>query len=216
MEYSIDMLREVGNDAGLSWSARSMLNLACEFIDETDNAEAFREYARAQADSEKAEGSSIEAECHADDYVFTAKFNAVPWFKQAFDSEILKLAACDWGGDYPADAVAHFMSDIDSDIADMFGYLGKKDVGFECHVDADPAMAWLGDFKTNLWKFILWAQEQEDPLYVLGDAAEELKEDDLPAMCECDNTHQEKDTVCLWCLCHGRSKWADPEVKEDV
>lgn len=36
----------------------------------------------------------------------------------------------------------------------------------------------------------------------------------LPPKCECDNTHEQNDTVCRWCWAHGRRKWNDPEVKE--
>ena len=32
--------------------------------------------------------------------------------------------------------------------------------------------------------------------------------------CECDNTHQQNDTVCMWCWNRGRRKWNDPEVCE--
>jgi len=32
--------------------------------------------------------------------------------------------------------------------------------------------------------------------------------------CECDNTHEQNDTVCRWCWAHGRRKWADPEVQK--
>ena len=30
--------------------------------------------------------------------------------------------------------------------------------------------------------------------------------------CECDNTHQQNDTVCSWCWNRGRRKWNDPEI----
>jgi hypothetical protein len=33
--------------------------------------------------------------------------------------------------------------------------------------------------------------------------------------CECDNTHEENDTVCRWCWGHGRRKWLDPDVPDD-
>lgn len=32
--------------------------------------------------------------------------------------------------------------------------------------------------------------------------------------CECDNGHQQNDTVCRWCWDHGRRHWNDPEVQE--
>lgn len=33
-------------------------------------------------------------------------------------------------------------------------------------------------------------------------------------VCECDNTHQATDTVCMWCWNRGRRKWNDPEVDD--
>lgn len=36
------------------------------------------------------------------------------------------------------------------------------------------------------------------------------EEDDLPPSCECDNTHENNDTVCRFCWSHGRRKWDDP------
>lgn len=33
-----------------------------------------------------------------------------------------------------------------------------------------------------------------------------------PNGCECDNTHEQNDTVCRWCWSRGRRKWNDPEV----
>lgn len=32
------------------------------------------------------------------------------------------------------------------------------------------------------------------------------------AACECDNTHEQNDTVCRWCWAQGRRKPSDPEV----
>lgn len=100
----------------------------------------------------------IKAEVHSDDHNIEVEFDAVPWFQQATDDEILDLAGCGWGGDYPADAVARFFSDSNSvgdalnqDIAGLFDYLEiikndpfKEDQsGFECHVDEASAMKWL-------------------------------------------------------------------------
>ena len=35
-----------------------------------------------------------------------------------------------------------------------------------------------------------------------------------PPSCECDNTHDQNDTVCRWCWAKGRRKPSDPEVEE--
>ena len=90
----------------------------------------------------------IKAECHADDQVLRATFDATPWFEQASCEDIGKLAACDWGGDYPADEVAQFMAEQDGEVRKMFQYLDiVGNLGFECHVDRDDAIAWLRMFR---------------------------------------------------------------------
>ncbi len=91
---------------------------------------------------------TINAECHSDDRVREADFDATPWFRQASAESIAGLAACGWGGDYPADGVAHFMAEHNEEVGKVFQYLDlvsdKKDApGFECHVDETDAMAWL-------------------------------------------------------------------------
>lgn len=96
----------------------------------------------------------IRAEAHSDDRVHEVNFDATPYFQQAKSEEIAALAACDWGGDYPADAVAQFCAEHEPKLAQLFSYLesianvpSKKDEsGFECHVTSEDALAWL---KTN-------------------------------------------------------------------
>jgi hypothetical protein len=82
-------------------------------------------------------------------------FDAVRWFEQASDDEILALAECGWGGDYPADNVASFFEGAHGEITEMFQHIGhmqktRNAVGFECHVDEDEAMAWLDANKPEL------------------------------------------------------------------
>jgi hypothetical protein len=90
----------------------------------------------------------IKADCHSDDRIYEAKFDAVKWFEQAKPEEILALANCDWGGDYPADEVALFMAEHNEDIEAMFTYIDKvantrRACGFECHVNEEDARKWL-------------------------------------------------------------------------
>lgn len=90
----------------------------------------------------------IKAECHSDDRVRKANFDATPWFVQASAESIGALAKCGWGGDYPADGVSHFMAEHDEEVGKVFQYLelvaDKKDApGFECHVDEADALTWL-------------------------------------------------------------------------
>ena len=96
----------------------------------------------------------ITAEAHSDDRMFEVPFDATFWFQQASDQEILKLAKCDWGGDYPADHVAEFMADHFPYLASMFKYIIRRDTGFECYVTGPEAMAWLKANKPELAKQI--------------------------------------------------------------
>lgn len=103
----------------------------------------------------------IRAEVHSDDHVFKADFDATKWFEQASDEEIIALILCGFGGDYPADAVAHFMAEHDSNVARVFQYLefGPKmpdgdTVGFECHVSDSDASMWIQKHKPELASLI--------------------------------------------------------------
>jgi hypothetical protein len=68
----------------------------------------------------------ITTEVHTDDYVAEAKFDAEPWFQQATDKQILALAGCQFGGDYPADEVAQWFDGKHEEVSDVFRYLGHK------------------------------------------------------------------------------------------
>jgi hypothetical protein len=100
----------------------------------------------------------IKAEVHSDDHVVEHNFDATKWFRLATDENIIKLAQCGWGGDYPADNVAIFMAEQDSGVADVFKYLEliakdpmKKDChGFECHVDEEQARSWIAKHRPHL------------------------------------------------------------------
>lgn len=92
---------------------------------------------------------SISATIKDDLHTLTVQFDCVPWFLQASDEDILQLARCDFGGDEPADRVGMFMADTNEQVADVFKLLellnsrGRDRVGFEVHVNADQAEAWL-------------------------------------------------------------------------
>lgn len=102
----------------------------------------------------------IGAECHSDDWVVEVKFNALEWFKNATDEEILSLASCGWGGDYASDAVAHFMEEKDEKVDDMFKYLKlassqRYSPGFECNItDVYAALCWLKENRPDVLKTI--------------------------------------------------------------
>lgn len=105
----------------------------------------------------------IKAECHSDDRCIEVNFDATPWFEQASEKEILDLANCGWRGDYPSDAVAHFMADLNDEVAEMFSYLGMRakieTIGFECSVNSEDALIWLRANRPAYWTQILQAEE---------------------------------------------------------
>ena len=92
--------------------------------------------------------------------MYAAEFNAVAWFEQAEDSEILKLAEEDWGNGYAADDVGMFMADHVPDVQKMFDYLEhynqahKEPIGWACTVNAGDALAWLKAHRPQLYPSI--------------------------------------------------------------
>lgn len=100
------------------------------------------------------EALPIHAECHTDDYAFEYEFDAGRWFEQATVEQIIALARCGWGGDYPADAVAEWMAQQDERLGLLFSYLELaakgKTVGFECHVSERDANRWLGEHRPSV------------------------------------------------------------------
>jgi hypothetical protein len=96
-------------------------------------------------------GFIVPAEVHSDDYEQETKFDALPWFQQASDEEIVALAKCEWGGDYPADAVAQHLSDSDPEIQTVLEWAEDHDgIGFECHVEEAAARKWIAENKPHL------------------------------------------------------------------
>jgi hypothetical protein len=97
----------------------------------------------------------IAASANSDDRWVEVHFDAAPWFHQASDQEILGLAQCEWGGDYPADYVAEYMADHHAELKRMFDYITvagtpRDPVGFECWIDADDARTWLNRHRPHL------------------------------------------------------------------
>jgi len=104
----------------------------------------------------------IRANCHSDDHNVKVDFDATKWFQQASNEEILALARCKFGGDYPADDVAVWNAERNKKIALMFKYLviiandpAKKDCnGFECRINSVDAHKWLKKNRKLLLKKI--------------------------------------------------------------
>lgn len=107
---------------------------------------------------------TVSAKCYSDDHVVERKFDATRWLKQASDEEILELVQCEWGGDYPADIVAEHMANHDFGVDEMFTYIRiRQDAGisegFECHVTADDAKAWIKKNRPYLAAFVKMVEE---------------------------------------------------------
>jgi hypothetical protein len=101
---------------------------------------------------------TIEAEAHTDDRVHEVPFDAVHWFTQASDEDILALAKDGWGGDYSADQVAQWTeANGHIGLEALFGYLERvastrKSCGFECHIVEADARPWLEKNRPEVFK----------------------------------------------------------------
>jgi hypothetical protein len=99
----------------------------------------------------------VSATIHSDDYRLETTFQANRWLSEATDQEIKDLASIDWGGDSAADEIAYFMEPLDSDVERVLDYsriatqVSGDPMGFEVHVDATEALAWLQAHKPELW-----------------------------------------------------------------
>jgi len=86
---------------------------------------------------------AVGAEVHSDDYRFEVAFDASAYLAALADEEISQLAAEGWGGNYAADQVAQFYEDSNGEIGELFSYVQRADVGFECYVEEADALRWL-------------------------------------------------------------------------
>lgn len=100
----------------------------------------------------------VGAEVKSDDGTKHVAFDATPWFVQASDDDLLKLAASNWGGDYAADSVAeHLESEAGYDeVSDALEYCRKitqagGTCGFEVHVDAAKAREWVKTYRPDVF-----------------------------------------------------------------
>lgn len=105
----------------------------------------------------------VKAEAHTDDYVIQVDFDAKGYLSFAQPEDLVKLALCGWGGDYPADEVARHeaLSFENEDMNILFGYLRLKrhGLGYECHVDEETAMTWLLEHRPEVAALIAMAIE---------------------------------------------------------
>ena len=97
---------------------------------------------------------TIQADAHSDDQAVYIKFDALAWFREVSAENILALAQCGWGGDYPADTVVLYTRNNENEKR-LFSYLHiHPKMGFECHVNEESAMAWLADNRPEVHDLI--------------------------------------------------------------
>ena len=90
----------------------------------------------------------IPAEIHSDDHRVRIDFDALPWFENATERQVLKLQDKDWCCSEPADRVAIEHPDPSKQIARVLDYCETISqtgdaMGFEVWVDPEAAARWL-------------------------------------------------------------------------
>lgn len=88
----------------------------------------------------------IPAEVHTDDYHVRVVFDAVPWFRESIDEELVGLAEIGWGGDVEADAIVRILEGEAGyePLRRLLAYCrNTPQTGFEVHVSRQAALAWL-------------------------------------------------------------------------
>ena len=85
-----------------------------------------------------------------DPFRLDVDFDAAPWFRAATDEQVQTLANCGWGGNYPADEVAAWIRRANREVDALLVLIEARGAGYECHVDADDAIAWLGTHRPHL------------------------------------------------------------------
>jgi hypothetical protein len=75
--------------------------------------------------------------------VFSCHINAVSWFPQASDNEIVALLDAGFKGD-PVKAIAYFLA-AENPNRDIEFFLRRAEEGVECEIDIDPltSLAWI-------------------------------------------------------------------------
>jgi hypothetical protein len=120
----------------------------------------------AECGPDEKQAPRIRAECHSDDRIYSAQFDALPWFQQATDGDILNLAEEGWGDGYAADEVGMFITDTVADVQKMFDYLehynqpGVRHIGWVCTVNKDDVLQWLESHRPQLQRQVLAIEER--------------------------------------------------------
>lgn len=116
----------------------------------------------------------IPAVAKSDDGVYEVEFDAVYYFQNTSDVNLLSLIKCNFAYDYPADDVVYYCAHCGPKpnvwLVKLLEYLeaiadipSKKDVrGFECVIHTPDAVAWLQQHKPHLLKGAEYDCESSD------------------------------------------------------
>lgn len=88
-------------------------------------------------------GPHVMATLTKDGQVEGVEFDATAWFETAEIVQIRDLINCNFGGDYPADAVANHFRGINDEITALLDECDDEGEGFEVHVEPIDAIAWI-------------------------------------------------------------------------
>lgn len=101
----------------------------------------------------------IRAEVHTNNFRLQVRFDATKWFELASDQEIINLIECGFGGKYPSNRIAYFLSEYNAELANFFDCFrrdvmmrGGNRVRFECHINGDDAENWIKTRRPHLMK----------------------------------------------------------------
>lgn len=100
----------------------------------------------------------IRAVVVSDDKIASAEFDAVPWFRQATDDELVALAYEGWGHEDTSDAVAAFFRRSVPDVEKVFKHVAEmlrydnriEDAGLGCEIHENDATLWIQKNRLHL------------------------------------------------------------------
>lgn len=95
---------------------------------------------------------AIPAYARSLDGVFEARFDALPYFLDADDQELMELYKADFSG-LPAAELAYSLRDLE-DLARLFAQVERVhdgvSLGFQCEVEREPALEWISANRPEL------------------------------------------------------------------
>jgi hypothetical protein len=91
--------------------------------------------------------------------------------------------------------------------------VGLVALSLKNHAASSPALHHLIEELEPEWE--LFAMGLRDEGLLVSDEQYDGEDgDDELIGCECDNTHEQNDTVCRWCWARGRRHWSDPDIDD--